>query len=307
MRLRTCVLMTCLVVVGACARVDYQQVSLAEEGTVVRPNVPGVPRAIPLRVAIAAVISPQATFEEYGPLLDYLAEKFERPVQLLQRRTYAETNELLRTGYATLGFICGGAYVHGYREFGMELLVVPEVRGETHYHSDIIVPYDSKADSIVDLRGRKFAFSDPLSNSGYLAPAARLREIGERPERFFSSTNFTYSHDNSIRAVANRLVEGAAVDSLVLDLLFLRDPTYRTRVRIIERLGPYANPPVVVHPDLDQGLKDNLRGLFLKMASDPAGKAALDPLAVDRFVVLDEVAYRSIYEMAVLVHGWVRP
>ena len=44
----------------------------------------------PLRVAVAAVISPKGTVESYQPLLDYLARALGRPVELVQRRTYAE-------------------------------------------------------------------------------------------------------------------------------------------------------------------------------------------------------------------------
>lgn len=46
----------------------------------------------PLRVAIAAVISPQVTAESYAPLLDYLSTHLNRPVERIQRRTYTEVN-----------------------------------------------------------------------------------------------------------------------------------------------------------------------------------------------------------------------
>ncbi len=259
---------------------------------------------LPLRVAIAGVISPKATFDAYEGLLDYLAVRLERPVQLLQRTTYAETNQLIRSGEAALGFVCGGAYVEGYRDFGMELLVVPEVRHQTTYYSYVIVPKDSKVEKLSGLQGHTFAFSDPLSNSGHLATLWQLLELGESPNSFFSSTHFTYSHDNSIRAVADHLVEGAAADSLVYEYLVVRDPTYGARTRVIEKAGPYANPPVVVHPALDPALKTELRTLLLNMASDPAGKAALAPLMIDRFVTLDDAAYDSIRVMAALVRGW---
>jgi phosphonate transport system substrate-binding protein len=257
-----------------------------------------------LRVAIAAVISPQATLEAYGPLLDYLSAKLGRPVQLIQRNTYAEINELIRSGGADLAFVCGGAYVEGQREFGMELLVAPEVRGETTYYSYIIVHRDSSAQSLADLRGHSFAFSDPLSNSGHLAPQWMLHEMGETPETFFSSTLFTYSHDNSIRAVADHLVDGAAVDSLVYDYTIARDPTFSSQTRVIDKAGPFGIPPVVVHPDLDPALKAQLRAALLDMADDPASQTALDTLMVDGFVTVDDSAYDSIRDMAAIIRGW---
>jgi phosphonate transport system substrate-binding protein len=41
----------------------------------------------PLRVAIAAVISPKGNVESYGDLLNYLGRKLNRPIELVQRQT----------------------------------------------------------------------------------------------------------------------------------------------------------------------------------------------------------------------------
>ncbi|MBI3362995.1 MAG: phosphate/phosphite/phosphonate ABC transporter substrate-binding protein [Chloroflexi bacterium] len=297
-------LIAVLLFLAACAAPAYPRVSLVETGAPSSASNPDGPLKLPLRVAIAAVISPQATLDAYGPLLDYLAARLDRPVQLMQRGTYAEINELIRSGRADLAFVCGGAYVEGQREFGMELLVAPEVRGETAYFSYLIVPRDSPARSLADLRGRSFAFSDPLSNSGHLAPQWLLHQMGETPDAFFSSTFFTYSHDNSIRAVADHLADGAAVDSLVYDYTIARDPTFSRRTRVIGKSGPFGIPPVVVHPDLDPALKEQLRAVLLGMADDPTGHAALDRLMIDRFVTVDESAYDSIREMAAIIRNW---
>jgi hypothetical protein len=64
---------------AACQPSPYPRVSLVEQ----MPAPPvslEEPRKLPLRVAIAAVISPQATFETYAPLIDYLSKQLDRPV-----------------------------------------------------------------------------------------------------------------------------------------------------------------------------------------------------------------------------------
>ncbi|MFN7210249.1 MAG: PhnD/SsuA/transferrin family substrate-binding protein, partial [Aggregatilineales bacterium] len=68
---------------------------------------------VPLRVSVAAVISPRGTAQSYQPLLDYLSAKLERPVELVQRRTYAETNALIEAGYVDVAFVCTSAYLEG--------------------------------------------------------------------------------------------------------------------------------------------------------------------------------------------------
>lgn len=256
---------------------------------------------MPLRVAIAAMISPKETLESYGDLLTYLGQKLNRPVQLTQRRTYAETNDLIRTGNVDLAFVCTSAYVAGHREFGLELLVAPQVRGQAIYHSYFLVPTDSDAQSLADLKGKTFAFTDPMSHTGRWVLMWKLWQMGETPDSFFKSYIFTYSHDNAVKAVAEKLVDGASVDHLVYDFMVAQDAQYAAKTRIIYRSPPYASPPVVVHPALNPQLKAQLQELFLTMHEDEKGREILQDLMIDRFVVLDDSAYDSVREVADVV------
>ncbi len=253
----------------------------------------------PLRMAVAAILSPQATISNYDQLLKYLGEKLGRPVLLEQRSSYAETNDLIRVKSVDLAFVCSYAYVLGNKDFGMKLLVVPQMRGQTVYHSYIIVPDQSDARGLEDLRGKVFAFTDPLSNSGRLAPTYMLAQLGETPESFFAEYIFTYSHDNSIEAVAAGLVDGAAVDSLVYQYMLTQDIEYGQRTRIIGVSQPYGIPPVVVPSDLDPQLEEELRRVLLEMHTDPEGKDILRQLIIDRFVTGSDDMYDSIREVAV--------
>jgi phosphonate transport system substrate-binding protein len=289
---------------SACGRQEplpYVQLSQVDSNTI--PN-PGDTSRLPLRVAVAAVISPKATLEAYAPLRDFLADQLERPVELIQRSTYAEVNDLVQSGAVDMAFVCGGAFVEAERDFGMETLVAPQVNGEKVYYSKIIVPKDSPAQKIEDLRGLAFAFTDPLSNSGHLAPSWMLWELGETSENFFANTIFTNSHDNSIQAVADRLVDGAAVDSLVYDFLVAQGSPVAERVRVIDSLGPFGIPPVVVHPNIDLELRETLLTALLTMSEDPDGRAALDKLYIDRFIEISPAAYDSLREMAAFMRDW---
>ena len=251
----------------------------------------------PLRVAVSAVISPQGTVESYTPLLDYIAVRLERPIELVQRPTYAEVNRLVEIGDVDVAFVCTGAYLIGEREFGMEILVAPVVNGEAAYHSWLIVAADSPANTLADLRGKTFAFTDPLSHTGRLYPTYLVYQLGERPETFFGRTFFTYSHDAAIRTVANGLADGAAVDSLIYMHLIKREPELESRLRIIHRSPPFGIPPVVVSPSIRPQLRAQLQAIFLSMHEDPAGQAALAELDIDRFTVLDSNDYESARQL----------
>jgi phosphonate transport system substrate-binding protein len=249
---------------------------------------------VPLRVAVAAIISPKDTLDSYKPMLDYISDKLDRPVELVQRRTYAEINELIKNGEVDLAFVCTSAYVIGAREFGMELLAAPQVGGEIVYYSFLIVPADSPAQSMADLRGQIFAFTDPLSNTGRLYPTSLVQQLGETPDQFFGRSFYTYSHDDAIRAVANGVADGAAVDSLVYEHAIRRDPNLAQKTQIIHRSPAFGIPPVVTSPQLRPQHAAELQSLLLDMADDPAGQSALDTVGFDRFVPISDGAYDSV-------------
>lgn len=248
----------------------------------------------PLRMAVAAVLSPEGNIDNYAGLAHYLGDHLGRPVELVQRRTYAEVNDLVAAGTVDLAFVCTSAYVAGSDRGEMDLLVIPEVNSERVYYSSVIVPADSTAAAITDLKGTAFAFTDPMSNTGRVYPTYLLQQLGESPETFFSSSFFTYSHDKAIEAVADGVAAGAAVDSLVLDYALARDPSLQDRVKVIHLSPPFGIPPVVVPTGLSADLRQQLEQVLLNLHASSAGRAILSEIGADRFVVGSDAEYDSV-------------
>jgi phosphonate transport system substrate-binding protein len=252
---------------------------------------------VPLRISVAAVISPKGTVESYQPLVDYLSQQLNRPVELVQRRTYAETNQLLKAGEVDLAFVCTSAYINGHEEFDMELLAAPLVNSAAVYYALLIVPVDSPAESMADLRGKVFAFTDPTSFTGRVYPTYQVQELGSTPETFFARTFFTYNHDNAIRAVAAGLADGASVDGLVYEFALQRDPTLMERVKVIMKSPAFAIPPVVISPTIRPQLRATLQSILFEMDSTLDGQQTLAALGIEEFVPIEDTAYDSIREI----------
>lgn len=161
-----------------------------------------------LRVGVSSVLSPRETLDNYRAFAEYLQKKIGRPVQLVQRQTYKEINELVRDNGVDVAFICSGAYVMGSGD-NLELLAVPEVNGKSTYRSFVIVNSNSKLYNFTDLKGQVFGFTDPISFSGTIAPSFMVSELKAKPQDFFARVVYTYSHDNSIKAVLDNVVSAA--------------------------------------------------------------------------------------------------
>ncbi len=257
-----------------------------------------------LKIAVGAIISPAESLTFYEDIFDYIGEKLGHEVEMVQRKTYTEVNFLMKEGRIDAAFVCSRPYVEGHRDFGMELLCVPVCFGKTEYYSYFIVHKDSSIQQLEDLRGKVFAFSDPLSNTGTLIPTYMLAKMGETPESFFRGYFFTYSHDNSIQSVAEKFVDGAAVDSLIWKYLNDKGQEWPAQTRIIYKSAPCGIPPVVVSPGIDRELKERLRLAFLDMHNDLKGSEILKRVLIDRFTVIEDSAYDSIRQMEAFMKGF---
>jgi phosphonate transport system substrate-binding protein len=288
-----------LLVGSACNRTEPVQVNL-KSTTTRAESVPDQSQKA-LRIGMGAMITPKDGYIYYQRLQKYIEKKLGQPVQLVDRENYDEMNGLLETGGVDAAFVCAGPYIEGKKKFGMELLAMPLVKGKPIYHSYIIVHKDSSIRNIQGLRGKTFAFTDPKSNSGKLVPTYMLAKMNETPESYFSRFEFTYGHDKSIKAVAEKLVDGAAVDSLIWEYAALKNPALTAQTKIIATSEPYGIPPIVVRPGIAPELKKRLLDIMLSAGRDPEGKEILNGMMIDSFVAGDDKNYDTIRAM----NDWV--
>jgi phosphonate transport system substrate-binding protein len=227
----------------------------------------------------------------------YLEERLRRPVVFVQRDSYRETMDLLAQQRIDFAWVCSYPFVTLKDE--VKLLVVPLYQGRTVYRSYLIVRQsDTTTSTIADLKGRVFAYADPLSNSGYVAPRFALKKLGADPNTFFKRTFFTWSHRMVIQAVADGLSDGGAVDSYVWDSLALLDPSLVRRTRIVSQSQEFGFPPIVAHRSVSHEDFTRLQDVFLEMNANPAGREILGRLNLDGFTRGNRAMYNSVAEMA---------
>lgn len=258
--------------------------------------------AEPIKIGVAAMISPKDTVRYYKQLIDYVGVKLGSPVEMVQKENYDEMDSLLEHNDVQIAFLCSGPYVKDHAKFGAELLVAPQSYGQPFYHAYIIVHKDNPIKDMAGLKGKKFAFTDPKSNTGKIVPTYMVaKDYGVAPEKFFGDIIYTRSHDKSIEAVAKKLVEGASVDSLIYDYVAKKNPIYTAETRILRKSPPYGIPPLVINKGMNPALKEKLKSIFLNMHTDPAGKAILDGIMVDKFIVPKDADYNSVRAMDIFI------
>jgi phosphonate transport system substrate-binding protein len=134
----------------------------------------------------------------------------------------------------------------------------------TTYNSQILVRADSGITSLADLKGKKFAFVDALSASGFVYPSLTIKkDTGQEPKTFFSQTIFAGGHPQAALAVYNKQVDAAATFIDVRDQLVAANPDIKTATKVIKTAGPIPNDGVAVRKgfpdDITKKVVDGLR------------------------------------------------
>jgi phosphonate transport system substrate-binding protein len=245
--------------------------------------------------------TPVDTVEYYQDIIDYISDKIGQPVEMLYRKTYDEMDRMLEQGEVDAAFICGAPYIENKRNFGAELLVAPQVDGSPFYRSFIIVHRDSDILSFDDLKDRRFAFTDPKSNSGKLYPTYLLARNGQKLEDFFGNYVYSYSHNKSIELVSKKEVDGAAVESLIYEYMLEKKSPYVQQTRVIDQSQYFGSPPLVSTTKISTFIKEKITEIMLNMHKDPKGSEILAGMLIEKFVRGKDKNYDSIRDMLTFV------
>lgn len=235
---------------------------------------------------------------------------YEAVTQEVGRRLGLATELVVETSYDgcredrnEVCFVCSLPYVVFERE-GLspaEPVAAPVLTGERYrgrpiYFSDVIVHRDSSFRSFADLRGRSWAFNEPLSWSGYGITRYHLVRLGET-DGYFGEVVEAGFHEESIRLVAKGQVDASAIDSQVLGVAMRDDPELAESLRIADSLGPSTIQPVAVSKRVPLELRGAIVDVLLGMGDDPVCREHLAFGLVERFVPADASSYDDIRRM----------
>lgn len=254
-----------------------------------------------LKVVVSAIITPHETFIYYRDLFDYISEKLNYEVEFKQRKTYQEANDLLANNEVDMAFICSLAYVMAKEENTVELLAMPLYNGKPFYQAYIIAHKSSNIENFQQFKGKSFAYTDPLSNTGKLYAQKRIKELGFNLETYFSKTMYSNAHDASIQLVSKKIVDGATVDGLIFEYLAKHHPEKVKNIKVIEKSEDFGIPPVVVSKNIDAETKQKLKNIFLNLHKDSIGKQILNKLLIDKFIEGNDANYNSIRKNLVTI------
>jgi phosphonate transport system substrate-binding protein len=227
--------------------------------------------------------------------------------------SYAAVIEAMGSGRVDVGWLAPFAYVIAKDKYGSDVILTTTRQGSKTYRSQIITHVDSGVAKIEDLQGKKFAFPDPASASGFLYPSAYLKERNFDPKTFFSEVVYAGGHDKVVIAVYQKSVAGGATfgrstDAPGAPLTDARTnvqstlPDVLDKVKIVTETDPIPNDTVSVRRGLEAPLVDKVKTGLLQLARSDTGKKLLTDLyRIDGLVEGTDSDYDPIRKKAQLV------
>lgn len=217
--------------------------------------------------------------------------------------SYAAVISAMGAGKVDVGWLSPIPYVIAHDTYGVEVVLTTVRNKSTKYWSFIVARADSGIKGLSDLKGKRFAYGDPVSTSGAIYPKHLIRASGHDPEGFFSNVIYAGAHDKVVLAVYNKQVDAGAIYGGVVsdarEKVVETIPDVMGKTRVIARSLEIPNDTVSIRKGLPPDLVEKMTEGLLKVASSDEGRIAVMSLyGIDGFVKAKDSDYDSVREVA---------
>ena len=227
-----------------------------------------------LKFGFTPVLSASEMQAEFEPLTAYLSEAIGRKVVLYIAKDYGDLRTQMEAGTVDIGSFSPFAYVDAVRGGKVRIIAQSILDGSATYRGLIVARQDGGIKTVGDLEGKRFAFVDPKSASGYVYPRAMLMEKGVTPERYFKDILFAGGHDKVIAAVLEgRADAGAIYDGALAVEKAKGQPT--EQLLTIVSTDPIPHDAIAVGVGMDEVLAKRIQAALVALDKSESGRKVI--------------------------------
>jgi phosphate/phosphite/phosphonate ABC transporter binding protein len=255
-----------------------------------------------LKFGFTPVLSESDMRVEFEPLMTYLSDCIGQKVVLYVAKDYGDLRTQMESGAVDIGTFSPFAYVDAARGGKIRLIAQCVINGTDTYRGVIVVRRDSGLKSLADLRGKRFAFVDPKSASGFVYPRALLIEKGITPESSFKETIFAGGHDKVIADVLEGRADAGAVYGDALAVAKSKGVPTENLVTLA-MTDPIPHDAVAVRVGLDAALAKKIRAALVDLDKSAAGRRVIansKPKELTGYMLAEDSLYDMVRRTAKL-------
>lgn len=231
----------------------------------------------PVKLFFVPSVDVKVMEDNARPLKDYLEKNTGYKFEVSIPQSYIAVVESFGTSRADVAALNSFGYILAHERYGVEAKLTVLRHGSSTYQSQVIAKEDSKIKTIDDLKGKKIAFVDPASTSGYLLPLKMLRDKKVEP----AETVFAMKHDNVVSMVYNGQVDAGATyysppeKDVIQDarrLVKTQYPDVEKKIKIVQLSEGIPNDPVVFRKNMPEEMKSKIVEALLSYIKTEEGK-----------------------------------
>lgn len=253
-----------------------------------------------LRLGVIPFENTEEITKNLAPLVDIMSKGLNMEVKPLVASDYTGVIEAFRGKKIDAAFMSAASYVMANQEAGVKVILKSQRGGNPFYYSAIIVRKDSGINTLQDLKGKKFAFGDPLSTSGYIFPKKLFLENDIKPDIDFSNVLYSGTHDAVVLSVINKRVDAGATfseDKLGLKGSWLKylKPEEVEQIKVIGISDPIPSDNLCVSAEMDQATSDKLSETLIQYSNTKEGQDIMKKIyKFDGYIKATDSDYDSI-------------
>ena len=229
----------------------------------------------------------------------YLSQKTGYHVTPRVLTSYAAVTEGMTSNNVDIGWVGPLDYVIAHKINKAEAVTKSVRNGLPSYKAFIIVNKSAGINSIKDLKGKKFAFGDPLSTSSNLYPRYAMKKAGLDPDKDVQATSIANQSQIAVNVCQNAVNAGAIYDDARKNKgVDTSCPGVMDKTAIIATSDPIPGDPQMIRHNLNSGQKKKLRDAMIAMGSDPSIAPALKAVyTIDSLVAAQDSDYDVIRDI----------
>lgn len=240
--------------------------------------------------------------EDVKPLSEILTKAIGIPVEAFTATNYVGVVEAMGSGKVDFGIIPPFAYLLAHKESNATVILSAlNKHGKPTYKTEFLVMKDSGIQNIKDLAGKKIAFVDPASASGYLYPGAKLIEEGFDLDKDLSAV-FSGGHDKSLQLLMNGDVDCACVYEGALNKFKDSFPSLLTDSVVMDTTKDIPYITVTCRGGMEEELKNKIREGIMKALNEGVGyDLSVNLFSLHGFQEATDTDYESVRTTADLM------
>lgn len=215
--------------------------------------------------------------------------------------SYAAVVEAMCSERIDIGWVSPLAYILAREQCGADMSLVSITRQGTSYWGVVVTRADSPIRTVEDVRGKRFAWVDPSSTSGYLFPRAILQEHGVTPEMLGQQV-FAGGHDKVGLAVLQGQADAGAMGLDSIPRLNAIYPNAEQELRVVEKSSDIPNDGVAFRKGLSPDIVEKTRQALLRISAREDGQKLFEDAIGTRGVApTTDSAYEPVRRAATVL------